>query len=200
MRPTNVHESYDGDWMESRLIRNGFDINLNHLVFGVRYESAIFNPFTRYKHDMHRFNEDPVAANGTLHYEQDDFERRKIFKPHEDDVAGTTHMLPRNTDEQRQHFYNSQGESIYSNPWPFHKQLVDHEIDEENIWEAPFTQLGLSYMHNPWLSDPESPKYLNNLPRWTGKFAIASWMNKEKFDKWHRHYGYRLGLYEVFKR
>lgn len=143
---TNVHESYNGDWMEQRLLHNGFNTNLNSIVFGLKYKSAMNKPFHRFKHQIGENNFDPVAAQ-TLQYEQDNLERTKPFMPKiEGDIAGQTHIIPRTTSDSDPHFYNNQGESIWSNPWPFNVPFVDHQIDEDDIWNVPKTIMNIGVM------------------------------------------------------
>jgi len=65
---TNVHESYNGDWMEKRMLHNGFQYDLNHIVFGLKMKHGTHLPFSRYKHSLHDYGFDPTAAQ-TLTYQ-----------------------------------------------------------------------------------------------------------------------------------
>lgn len=182
------------------MLHNGFQYDLNHIIFGLKMKHGMHLPFSRYKHVLNEYGFDPTAAQ-TLSYKQNELERNKPFAAEiGGDIAGQSHVVPRTTNENDPHYYNNQGESIYSNPWPWNRPMIDHEIDEEDIWHFQRTVQGFSVIPNPYSLSKEDAEFISALPLFTGKFAVPQWMNKAKMDKWHRHYEYRLGLHQIQKR
>ena len=104
---TNYHESYNGDWMEERMLHVGYTVDLNTMLFGLKMHQRQHQPFKRMKHAINEANFDNTAAD-TMEYEQDNLERQKPFlAPFEGDIAGQTHVIPRTTNDRDQHFWNN---------------------------------------------------------------------------------------------
>jgi len=135
-----------------------------------------------------------------LRFETDTFERMKPFAAKNEDCVGVTHLLPRTTNESKQHFYNNQGESIYSNPWPFNLAFMDHALDEEKIWNFHKTLYGFDVIRNMWTHAPNIAKNLSFSPNWSGKLAIEHFMTSKKYKKLLLQTELRDGLNEIQKR
>jgi len=148
---------------------------------------------------LNEYGQDPVAMDH-MRFESDTFERMKPFAPKNEDCAGVTHLLPRRTDEARQHHYNNQGESIYSNPWPFNIPFMDHALDEESIWNFHKSLYGFDVITNLWTQAPNIAKNMTFSPNWAGKLAIEHFMNSKKFKKLLLQTELRDGLNEIQKR
>jgi hypothetical protein len=67
----------------------------------------------------------------------DNFERMKKFTPLKKHVVGSTGIIPRVDSEDKFTFFDIQGESLYSNPPNPESPLIDHGIDEDDIWAFP---------------------------------------------------------------
>jgi len=49
-------------------------------------------------------------------------------------VEGQTTVIPVDDNDALFHFYDQQGESMYTNPPDPNMPLIDHSLDEESVW------------------------------------------------------------------
>lgn len=115
---------------------------------------------------------DPAALDNGFDIALDHVERYKPFKMKEEDSHGAAQFIPRRTADDRQHWYNMQGESIYSNPWPRHLPMVDHKLDEQEIWNFRINAYGLNQLENFFTQNQKIAETLLSQPIWSGKKAI----------------------------
>lgn len=63
----------------------------------------------------------------------------KKFDPKDENIAGETHVIPFEDNDQKLYFYDIQGESLYTNPPDPNMPVIDHGLDEAHIWAFPLT-------------------------------------------------------------
>jgi len=64
----------------------------------------------------------------------DTFERFKPTRPDPKKVVGISSILPIRDDDEKFVWYDPQGETMYTNPPDSNQILIDHGMDEEDIW------------------------------------------------------------------
>ena len=77
--------------------------------------------------------------------------------------------------------------------------LIDHGLDEENVWAFQLTAYNQHVIRNTYLTK----SYIDNakishVPYWGKKLMMPSFFKEEKLDKFYRHWSHRLGL-EILK-
>lgn len=106
--------------------------------------------------------------------EWDQWERLKKFEPKEGTTVGETPIIPMEDNDLKYYFYDTQGESVYTNPPDSNIPLIDHGLDEEMIWafqHTGYNQYAVknSYARNIW----EASKF-THAPFWGPKLMTPA--------------------------
>ena len=75
--------------------------------------------------------------------EYDTFERFKKFDAKEGTTCGETFIVPPEDNDQKFYFYDTFGESVFTNPPDPNMPHIDHGLEEDNIWAfllSPYNQ------------------------------------------------------------
>lgn len=91
-------------------------------------------PFTRFHKSIEEYGSHFKDVDDHVLYQVDTFERHKPFLPKQEHVVGTTTPVPMDDNDEVLHFYDIQGESLYTNPPDPNYPLIDHGIDEDHVW------------------------------------------------------------------
>jgi len=121
---------------------------------GTINKTTLNAPFCR----MHK-NVEEYAGNLSTYddvplYQTDTYERLKPFIPSDKDVVGTTTLIPMDDNDEILHFYDIQGESLYTNPPNPNYPTIDHGLEEDEIWAFKLTNYNQIAIENKWVSDP----------------------------------------------
>lgn len=131
-------------------------------------------------------------------YQTDEFERFKKFKALDKHVVGSSPVLPREDSDEKFEWYNLQGESPVSSPPDANTILVDHGLDEDRLWNHAITLYNQRKVKNPYTAPDGPATQQSHAPPWGLKLSMPHFYKPEKIEKFHRHWGHRLGL-EVLK-
>lgn len=103
-------------------------------------------------------------------------------------------MIPTEDNDQKLYFYDVQGESVYTNPPDPNAPVIDHGLDEHNIWAFNVTGFNQFAIKNQYTRDIwDSTKHLH-VPFWGQKLFTPAFYKEEKMEKFHRQWSTRLGL------
>ena len=79
------------------------------------------------------------------------------------------------------HFYDIQGESLYTNPPDPNYPLIDHGLDEDKVWAFKMTGYNQSAVSNIYKSDVYAASRMNHSPWWAAKLTTPAFYKNEKF-------------------
>lgn len=131
-------------------------------------------------------------------YEHDNFERMKPYMAKTGDVEGQTTVIPQDDDDSKLHFYDNQGESIWTNPPDQNMPLIDHQLDEVNVWNFRQTLYNQQVVVNQYAKDPLGALKEEHMPYWGLKLTTPQFYSDEKMKKFFHQWGQKLGL-EIIK-
>ena len=77
----------------------------------------------------------------------------KQSMPKDGKTVGTTTLIPTMDTDEKLIFYDTQGESLYTNPPDPNIPFVDHGLDEEAIWNFRKTNYNQQVVSNPYVKD-----------------------------------------------
>lgn len=130
--------------------------SLHQLMTGIKEDMTLQAPWTR----MHKSYDDYPSMLSTIDdvplHQTDTFERHKPFIPKPEHVVGTTTNSPMDDDDEKLHFYDIQGESCLSNPPNPNYPLIDHGLEEDEVWAFKLTGYNQREVRNKWVEDPVS--------------------------------------------
>lgn len=89
-------------------------------------------------------------------------------------------------------FYDTQGESLYSNPPDPNVPVVDHGLDELSIWSFRKTNYNQKTIYNAYTRDVFSAFKEHNAPWWGIKLSTPAFYKREKLTKFLNQYAIRL--------
>lgn len=92
------------------------------------------------------------------------------------------------------HFYDIQGESLYTNPPDPNYPLIDHGLDEDKVWAFKMTGYNQSAVSNIYKSDVYAASRMNHIPWWAAKLTTPAFYKNEKFQKMMQQWDWRKGL------
>ncbi len=96
------------------------------------------------------------------------------------------------------HFYDIQGESLYTNPPDPNFIHIDHGLEEDHVWAFRHTFYNQFVVQNDFKADIRTVQTKNALPFWALKLATPAFFKPEKYDKMIKQWNWRLGL-EIIK-
>lgn len=175
-------------------INNGLNIERSAITEGLVFENFIDNQFHRWNSniDKNSYHHDDIDRH-TL-YENDNFERMKPFQAKSKDVEGNTTIIPVDDNDALFHFYDQQGESIYTNPPDPNMPLIDHQLDQENVWAFRLSGYNQQVVMNEHARDPWQASKARHQPFWGHKLSTPAFFTEEKLQKFYKHWSQRIGL------
>lgn len=78
----------------------------------------------------------------------------KKFQADSKDVVGEAQVIPMDDNDGVLHFYDIQGESLYTNPPDDNLPLIDHGLDEDKVWAFRMTAYNQSAVINRYAVAP----------------------------------------------
>lgn len=112
--------------------------------------------------------------------------------PKEGSTVGTTTLIPTADTDEKLVFYDTQGESLYTNPPDPNVPVIDHGLDEEKIWAFRKTNYNQDVIYNPYTRDMWSAAYEHNAPWWGLKLSTPAFYKDAKYAKFFKQYAIRL--------
>ena len=98
------------------------------------------------------------------------------------------------------HFYDIQGESLYTNPPSPNTLTVDHGLDEEKVWAFRMSGYNQSAVFNQYTRNLLKAGMQSNVPHWGLKLSTPSFYREEKYAKFFQQWAYRVGLENIKMR
>lgn len=92
------------------------------------------------------------------------------------------------------HFYDFQGESLYTNPPDPNLPVIDHGLDEDNVWAFRISGYNQSAVFNQYTRDIYKATQQSHVPFWGQKLATPVFYSEAKMQKFHKQWNQRLGL------
>ena len=132
-------------------------------------------------------------------YEVDNLERLKPTQPKKKDVVGTTTLYPMDDNDEALHFYDIQGESIYTNPPDPNYPTIDHGLEEDNVWAFKLTYFNQQVITNEYKNGILAAGKTSNMPFWALKLAAPAFWKEDKYQKMLQQWEWRNGL-EIIKQ
>merc|ERR1712176_891981 len=173
---------------------NGFFVRLDTLVHGIVPQQSLDNPFVRFNENIDEYGSMLDDQDDMPLCEVDNFERQKPFMPKEKDVVGTSPIIPTQDTDEKLIYYDTQGESIYSNPPDPNNPVVDHGLDEDKIWAFRVTNYNQDVIKNDYALDFQEAAKMSNAPWWGMKLAVPAWYKDEKLARMMRQWDSRIKL------
>ena len=181
-------------------INNGMHFSMDSIVTGKVETPMQNNPFTRFHQSIEDYPEEHGNMDDAKMYEVDNFERMKPLMPKQGSTVGTTTLIPTVDTDEKLIYYDTQGESLYSNPPDPNVPVVDHGLDEEKIWAFRKTNYNQIVINNQWVKDPWGAIREHNAPWWGQKLSTPAFYTPEKFSKFMAQYAIRLDFENLKKR
>ena len=175
-------------------MNHGFVIRLDSLIHGISPQTSIDSPFVRFHENIEEYGSILDNADDIALYEVDNFERQKHFNPKEKDVVGTSPIIPTQDTDEKLIWYDTQGESLYSNPPDPNNPVIDHGLDEEKIWAWRMTTYNQDVVKNDIALDLCEALKKSNVPWWGKKLGTPAFYKDEKYAKFFRQWEARVGL------
>ena len=157
-------------------------------------KAQLDNPFVRFHEQIEKYPDFQDNMDDVKLYEYDNFERMKPFTPLEKNVVGTTTVIPQQDTDEKLIWYDTMGESLYSNPLDTNNPTIDHGLEEESIWAFRMTPYNQDVIKNTVALDLEEQMKQSHAPFWGMKLAAPSFFNKDKFPRFYSQWQTRLQL------
>lgn len=150
---------------------------------------------------FHRWNTN-IDKNSSHHddtdrhtlYENENFQRMDMHKAAAKEVEGNTQVVPVDDNDAVFHFFDNQGESMYTNPPDPNQPLIDHTLDQEHVWAFRMTGYNQDVVFNEYARDAWNAAKLTHAPWWGQKLATPAFYTDEKYQEFFHQWGQRLGL------
>jgi len=173
-------------------INNGIHLSFDSILTGEKQSPMLNNPFSRF----HQSIEDYPQEHGNLDDEKlfthDNFERLKPLMPKAGSTVGTTTLIPTVDTDEKLIFYDTQGESLYTNPPNPNCPVVDHGLDEDHIWAFRKSNYNQKVIYNPYTRDIWSALKERKAPWWGIKLATPAFFKEEKYAKFFVQFTIRM--------
>ena len=92
------------------------------------------NPLVRFNQDLATYAHDHGTMDDVKLQKTDNFERLKPRMPKAGTTVGTSTVMKIADTDEKLYFYDTQGESMYTNPPDPNIPVIDHGLDENSIW------------------------------------------------------------------
>ena len=158
------------------------------------------NPFVRFHESLAQYGHELDNMDDVKMYKTDNFERLKPKMPKKGTTVGVTPLIPVADTDEKLFFFDTQGESMYTNPPDPNTPVVDHGLDEAHPWAFRKSNYNQKIIHNPytrgrgiWSSFKE-----HRAPWWGQKLAAPAFYKHDKYAKFFDQYRIRLE-FEILK-
>lgn len=118
----------------------------------------------------------------------------KPFDPKAGTTEGDTTVIPPEDNDQKLYFYDVQGESLYTNPPDSNIPVIDHGLDEKQIWAFNMTGYNQYAIKNQYSLNLWNSTKSTHAPFWGKKLFTPAFFKEEKLDTFYRQWDTRLGL------
>jgi len=125
-------------------------------------------------------------------YGTDNYERLKPLMPKKGSTVGTTTIIPTVDTDEKLFFYDTQGESLYTNPPDPNVPVVDHGLDEEKPWAFRKTNYNQDVIYNAYTRDAWSAIKERTAPWWGLKLAAPAFYRDDKYAKFFEQWTLRV--------
>jgi len=173
-------------------INNGIHLSMDSIVSGVDATPSLDNPFVRYHKSIEDYPQELDNMDDLKMYTYDNFERMKPLMPKDDSVVGTTTLIPTVDTDEKLIWYDTQGESLYTNPPNPNSPVIDHGLDEDLIWAFKSTNYNQKVIFNHYTRDMYTAIKERKAPWWGIKLASPAFYKDEKFTKFLEQYALRI--------
>ena len=181
-----------------QFLHSGLNISLDQIVSGNVMNPTLDNPFTRYNEDIadnphHLYDIDDIPM-----VEYREFERTRPFRAKKGTTEGETFAIPIEDNDEKLVFYDLQGEGIWTNPPDENQPVVDHRLDEENIWAFPLSGYNQYVIKNNWARNVFDTNRRSHAPFWGQKLLTPAFTSHDKTSKFFKQWNIRLD-FEILK-
>lgn len=173
---------------------NTVPMSVNYLLTGELDHQYIDQPLARMHQSVQNYPHQHSDWDDVPLYEVDTYERLKPFIPKKENVVGTTTVIPMDDNDEVLHFYDIQGESLYTNPVDPNFIHVDHGLEEDHVWAFRHTLYNQHVVVNQFRQDVNLAQLNSNVPFWTPKLGTPAFYTPEKYQKMLKQWNWRLGL------
>ena len=125
-------------------------MSMMSIVSGQRDAMMYNNAMVRFHDDIAKYGHEHGNMDDAKLRKTDNFERLKPRMPKEGTTVGTSNLLPIADTDEKLYFYDTQGESLYTNPPDPNIPVVDHGLDEESIWAFRKSIYNQNVVDNPY--------------------------------------------------
>lgn len=181
-------------------INNGMHLSMDAITSGTRERPMHNNPFTRFHQSIEDYPMELGNMDDHKLFGTDNFERMKPLMPKKGSTVGTTTILPTADTDEKLIYYDTQGESLYTNPPDPNVPVVDHGLDETSPWSFRKSNYNQMVINNAWAKDPWGALKESNAPWWGLKLSTPAFYKPEKFTKFLQQYSIRLDFEALKKR
>lgn len=173
-------------------INNGIHFSFDSILTGARESPMLNNPFTRFHKTIEKYPHEHDNMDDEKLYTTDNFERMKPLMPKKGSTVGTTTLIPTVDTDEKLFFYDTQGESLYTNPPDPNVPHVDHGLDEASPWAFRKTNYNQVVVTNQYARDIWGALKEKNAPWWGIKLASPAFFKNDKYAKFFEQYSIRL--------
>lgn len=171
---------------------------MDSIITGQINRQALDNPFVRFNQDLATYDHEHGNMDDIQMRKTDNFERLKPRMPKKGTTVGTSLLVPRMDTDEKLYYYDTQGESLYTNPPDPNVPLVDHRHDEDKIWAFRKNVYNQQIVDNPYVRGFMSAMKENTAPWWGKKLATPAFYSDEKYAKFIEQWGIRKE-FEILK-
>ena len=149
-------------------------------------------PFTRFHQTLADYAHEHDNMDDEKLYKYDNFERLKPLMPKKGSTVGTTTIIPTQDTDEKLVFFDTQGESLYTNPPDPNVPVIDHGLDEEKPWAFRKTNYNQAVIYNAFTRDPWSALKERTAPWWGQKLAAPAFYRDAKYAKFLTQWATRV--------
>jgi len=175
-------------------------LSFDSIISGIRESPMVNNAFTRFHKTIEQYPHEQDNMDDEKLYQTDNFERMKPLMPKKGSTVGTTTLIPTVDTDEKLFFYDTQGESMYTNPPDPNVPHVDHGLDEASPWAFRKTNYNQQVITNPYTRDIWSAIKESKAPWWGLKLASPAFFKNDKYAKFFEQYAIRLDFEKLKMR
>ena len=171
---------------------NGLHVSFDAIISGQVIKPMFSNPMVRFNQDIATYGHEHDNMDDARLYKTDNFERLKPRMPKKGSTVGTTTLLPIADTDEKLYFYDTQGESLYTNPPDPNVPVVDHGHDENHIWSFHKSVYNQNVIDNPYTRGIRSTLHEHRAPWWGKKLATPAFYTDAKYQKFWEQYAIKI--------
>ena len=173
-------------------INNGLHFSFRSLIMGEKNNVMYNNPLVRFNQDLATYPHDHSTIDDVRLTKTDNFERLKPRMPKEGTTVGTSTVMKIADTDEKLYFYDTQGESMYTNPPDPNIPVIDHGLDENSIWSFRKSIYNQNIIDNPYTRSVFTHMREHRAPWWGKKLSTPAFYTDEKLAKWYEQYAIKL--------